>query len=473
MPFHEPTGNASCASSPFTDDKTLDLSTSARSEPAAADGTPAREQPSGPFARPRSMRRLMVGLGLLALAGSSCSARPTVHVVGRSPRTPAATPSPVRTKDASAGIVIRTRSAARGRVVGDGKYVPSAVVRINGHDELATLAGFSFRGREPYAAWFDRSSDRGRSWQAVGTPSRSLSAPSSQQFIGFVTGGRGWAASPDLYWTDDGGRHWHLQFSAPHPVNSDDMIGSLVIAAGNAWIDRVQCRGQRCRNGWESIARPGAQPRPLAAQPAGRWETSLVRPSAATAYALGLDRDRPKWHFHLDVTTDAGRAWTTRPLPCGLVTSMALPVLAADRPGDLWLACNRFVGMSGDTSTIWHSADGGRRWARVSPRNRYDGVFALSPISAGVAWALGSDPNGYVTVLWTNDGGRDFTALLSDPARVSAGGFSARSATAATLTGWVPAGSGRREVVLSTRDGGRLWHEYGLPVASGKSRVEP
>jgi photosystem II stability/assembly factor-like uncharacterized protein len=342
----------------------------------------------------------------------------------------------------------------------NGKYVPTSPVILGGGQELLAMGGFSFGRKNPYESWFERSADGGRTWHAS-PASRSEHGPSTMDQLVFLDARRGWAGH---WWTGDAGAVWHRWLPRGDYVN-------IAPSGSSAWADIADCRHETCdRDVVETVASPGASPRPLPAQPPFTIQPyTLVHPSADTGYVLsnghrGADR------MVVEASRDTGLTWQVHDTPCREPAAAgAFPDLAATGPDDLWLVCQNTIEPDESLSTVYWSRDGGTSWTQQTAKPIGENVGPLSPASGQVAWALSTRRDGSTSVLRTRNGGRSFTTVLDS--RMSGFGtdeMTVLSPTSVTLSGFegTPIGA-RLELVYTTHDGGRTWQRSTLPAPAG------
>jgi photosystem II stability/assembly factor-like uncharacterized protein len=283
-----------------------------------------------------------------------------------------------------------------------------------------------------------------------------------------VSPNRGWAYGEGLYWTSDGGVTWH-----------DELPGASAVVSvlhRSAWIVVARCVGTAdCPETIYSTPGPGDPLTRLASQPPGSLSVAtLLHPALSTAFALLA---HPRGGLSFEATTDGGRHWTGRPLPC-LAGADFSTMLSAAGPGALWLTCQRPSGLMDEHSglaEIYRSADGGRSWALVTAPGTHltDGLHDLSSLRAvsdSDAWAIESDQSGLGRLMRTTDGGRHWALVLDGTAKTpfSIDGLATRSDGTAWVSVHTYPQDGRQQLeVYRTADGGRTWQVSTLPVPKG------
>jgi photosystem II stability/assembly factor-like uncharacterized protein len=160
----------------------------------------------------------------------------------------------------------------------------------------------------------------------------------------------------------------------------------------------------------------------------------------------------------LVTTSDAGRSWAARPLPCP--ASEPAWQLSAAGPGSLWLVCEGTPQSQFTPGVIYRTVDGARSWTRMAGEDSL-GVHA---VSNRVAWAVEDDPSESVIVR-TTDGGRTWHTVLTRANTIAdVEAFAPRGPDGAQAIALVCSASGCRFVAYSTRDAGQTWQATALPA---------
>jgi photosystem II stability/assembly factor-like uncharacterized protein len=308
-------------------------------------------------------------------------------------------------------------------------------------DPLANILCVTFSG--PQDGWaivghpesatamisIDRTTDGGHSWSVVPLPGSGNSVTTAS--ISFAGPADGFAAfnhyqqpHAQVFTTDDGGAQWHLVSAAGPAVGA----GIEFTSPGDGWGIDDSGRLYRTTDGglhWSQPQLPGLgqQARQSghgaaasASLPAffGRLGVLLVREPGSAS---------PAGQAEVDTTDDGGRSWQSHPLPfdvgAQLYQSAAQMPFAAAGPG-AWF----YFGSSelGDktyamVTFLRATTDGGRSWTAILPNLGVTGIQLLAFATPSDGWAVVRDcvgigcPGTGWLLLFTSDGGRDFTAV--------------------------------------------------------------
>ncbi len=366
---------------------------------------------------------------------------------------------------------------------------------------LAPRLWLAFRAHEPYGdSWSAllRSSDAGRHWRRLPLPrgAQALRFASPQVALASADaqacrGRRSDEFGPrmQLWRTSDGGWTWRPLAGTCAPSNSvadfDFVAPHLAFAIqGNA--DSLQRFGvlRRSTDGgatWTTVARDR------------RHTPFRVHFSDRRHGTLFEEAGRPAWQrvlILLATTTDGGRTWTRHGLPAEGVDE------AGSLAGrDVWVGHTR-------SGVVWHTNDGGRRWALTTAPRSLDpgsdsyfpellagsGVLILSsgagPVESrdgGRTWtpvrwpsprdaALVAGRGAYVAYGDRRDQVRLVTPAGSQPLSLPAGARHVSEAAFASPAAGLIVGVRTidRETPYATHDGGRSW----TPVAHSRQRPE-
>lgn len=341
-----------------------------------------------------------------------------------------------------------------------GKFDAPVVAFGSASSGLVELGGYVGTSSTLYT-WFDRTGDGGATWSA-GHVTRRPHAASTQIGVTFTGEQFGWAYQPSLDRTDDAGRSWRSEPTAP------TMVTGLSTAGSATWLLGAPCPD--CRASLYRSKGPTAPVLRVAQQPpvAGR----LVAVARLTIQRGVVLATAPQHRFVIARTRTTGRSWHVGPAPCAASTQPTL----SDAGGALWLACvqpsTSMCGCDGRV-TVYRSLDGAATWRRMTPRGTQpatavSGISTLRPASASVAWAVTSRGNAS-SLLRTVDGGRTWHVVLSS--RHAAGTDMRSLAVLDGQTAWLVASGardgGRIFWVYRTTDGGQSWHHAVLPAPPG------
>jgi photosystem II stability/assembly factor-like uncharacterized protein len=230
------------------------------------------------------------------------------------------------------------------------------------------------------------------------------------------------------------------------------LTGPVAVAGSSTWVIGYGCVRGNCPAAVYTTGRVGGALRRLPHQPpAAGSVVAMRRPARSVAWLLFAG---PRGRSRLVITSDAGRSWATRPLPCPAAEQAGQ--LSAAGPGSLWLICQGTPGARSVTGVLYRTADGARTWKRIGGENSLT-VYAVSDRAA---WAVQNDPSDSVIVR-TTDGGRTWqTVLRRANAEVQA--FAPEGASGAAAIARVFTTTGVRFVAYRTRDAGKTWRRAAL-----------
>jgi len=326
-----------------------------------------------------------------------------------------------------------------------GKYQALAVAFPGRGTGIAAIAGYSGQSTTIWS-WFERTSDGGRHWTA-GRPARGQHQPGAQAGLAFVSARQGWAYGPDLFFTRDGGATWRAE---PAPFL---LTGPVAVAGTSTWVVGYACPRADCPATVYTTTGVGGALRRLSVQPTGTGNVIVMRrPSRTMAWLLLA---LPHGRLRLATTSDAGRSWATRALPCPARDRVGLQ-LSAPGPGSLWLVCQGTPGAGSVPGVVYRTADGGRTWRRMGAEN----ALSVYAVSGRAAWAVASNASNSL-VMRTTDGGRTWHTVLSRPdTYVEA--FVAQGPDAAQVIAPVFRANGLSFVAYRTSDAGKTWQRAAL-----------
>lgn len=294
-----------------------------------------------------------------------------------------------------------------------------------------------FGRRDAWLATFDcatagvhlyRTSDGGRSWRSLGTPSgHSCSAPGTT-FLSFVDARHGWMepVSPtgpagSLDETTDGGRSWKHVTNGP-----GDGAGRFLpclapirfVSASAGWLGRCD----EARGGVFSTADGGRRWKHAAIEVRdGRFDVPWFHGrdgvEAATVGSGPVGRSGQTRAVTFSVTRDGGRAWatrSTRPIascPLSAYTTDSWPASVVNSRV-WWIVSGR------NRPSVQITADGGRTWRTVAARGLSAtpcSVLRVSAASPKAAWVVARIGRSNTALYRTVDGGRDWQRVTLFP----------------------------------------------------------
>jgi photosystem II stability/assembly factor-like uncharacterized protein len=328
-----------------------------------------------------------------------------------------------------------------------GKYQALALASPGRRVGVAAFSGFP-GGSTTVWSWIARSTDAGMRWTA-GQPARGPRQPGAQSGLVFLSARQGWAYGPDLFFTRDGGATWRAERT------SFPLTGPVAVAGTSTWVVGYPCTRGDCAATIYTAGRVGGALRRLPVQPTTDGSVLLMRrPTPSVAWLLLAE---PHDGVRLVTTSDAGRSWATRPLPCPVGERFGQQ-LSAVGARSLWLVCEGTPGAGTVPGAIYRTTDGARTWTRAGDGYSLE-VYAVND---RLAWAVEGDASTSLVVR-TTDGGRTWHTLLRRPdTYVQA--FTAEGPDAAQAITPVFGANGLRFVVYRTTDAGRTWQRTALPA---------
>ena len=301
--------------------------------------------------------------------------------------------------------------------------------------------------------------DGGRTWHRLTRPTRALGGVYSTcqhgrpcvQEVRFATPLIGYAFSPALLMTTDGGRHWHLLKETG--VTSLEAAGGTVVrvAAGYEGCAGAPYQVESAADGsnsWQALPAPMIET--ICPPVLYRQDSRIVL--AGYGNAAGGVRATAR----IDRSADGGRTWTAGPDSCGGKDGYA-STLALAPPSTLVLVCRHQMAR--------HNGTFGPAWIRISTDDGSsfgaDEHLPMLPVPKGTitGYQLAAASAARLLVVETGlsgsrlvrsgDGGRSWTTSLRFPGtgNVLLVGFEDPQ-TARVAEG---------DTVWTTRDGGRSW----------------
>jgi photosystem II stability/assembly factor-like uncharacterized protein len=278
-----------------------------------------------------------------------------------------------------------------------------------------------------------RTTDGGSSFAGIPSPPVSASDVSQLRFASPLDG---YAFSPELWQTANGGANWT---NVPIP----GQVTELEAADGEAYV-LVTGAGSSNSTSNELLAAPvGSQLWRLVPTPTPLGYGAQFALSGPNLYVLGGNGD-----LALLYSADQGVQFSQRVDPCtaGLGGSVTV---AADGTSTLWAACP-----TGTMAEAMLSTDGGVTWRVATATGAFPNSLTLAAASSSVTLASPAPETLSGALVWTTNGGSTYTVVLSgsNPSSVSWVGFSEPSRAYALLAG----------SLFESSDGGATWRSVAL-----------
>jgi photosystem II stability/assembly factor-like uncharacterized protein len=177
----------------------------------------------------------------------------------------------------------------------------------------------------------------------------------------------------------------------------------------------------------------------------------------------GVGNVFPTGSQRLESTSDGGRTWRARPVPCPRPAAVATAVSFVS-PTQGWLLCTGQMGAGNADRAIMQTTDGGRTWStvaqallggptsgRLTTSGYPTGIFFL-PDGHGWMWAERG-----VGIQVTTDGGRSWLTRGTVPNGADTSMSSTRILSDRTGLALLTNGNDQATQLIDTFDGGRTW----------------
>lgn len=212
--------------------------------------------------------------------------------------------------------------------------------------------------------------------------------------IRFATAKIGWAYTPDLYLTTNGGKNWKKM---PLPGDGKQVL-DLTTTATEVYAIVSPCayetgicaskpltawRAQNAKPAWTQMKTPKLHIN----------VSADVSALGNTVYVVDSNLDGPKHPSQLLASTNGGKTFTARPVPCTADEEKTLIQAVPYSPTKVGLLCDGNPGFSKAVKAVYLSADNGKT-------DKFAGIMGLFGIQAGLAIS----PTGKLAVESWSDG---------------------------------------------------------------------
>jgi hypothetical protein len=254
--------------------------------------------------------------------------------------------------------------------------------------------------------------------------------------------------------TDDGGRTWHVTRRG-----GDHIYDVTVDGSQNAWVLSGPCAMGTC------------QIHVLFSGDRGQtWERrstgDLKHVSFVSANeGWGVGNLFTSGSQQLEWTTDGGRNWHSRPVPCPRAAATATDVSFVSVANG-WVTCSGVAGAGNADRVMLETTDGGKTWSMVAQAKLGEPSSGSGLTVSGYPSGLFFLPDGHgwmwaeraVGIETTSDGGRSWHVVGTVPNGASTSISSAWFLTDTTGFAVLANGDSGAEQLIETLDGGRSWH---------------
>jgi photosystem II stability/assembly factor-like uncharacterized protein len=293
------------------------------------------------------------------------------------------------------GVVFPAAASASGGPP-PGKFIANSTSWIS--PSTGWVLGQVSCGKNKVCSQVRQTVNGGKTWLIVGkipAPIPKIGNPGAGiTEIRFATAEIGWAFTPDLYLTTDGGKSWK---KTALPGDGKQVL-DLATTAASVYLVVSPCAYETgiC------TSKPLTAWRALNAKPT--W-TQMKTPKlhinvsanvsalGNTVYVVNSNLDGPNHPSQLFASTDGGKTFTARPIPCTAEEEKTLIQAVPYSPTKVGLLCDGNPGFSKAVKAVYLSADNGKT-------DKFDGIMGLFGIQAGLAIS----PTGKLAVESWSDG---------------------------------------------------------------------
>ena len=352
------------------------------------------------------LRRAAVAVLILTAACSGASAKRVVPSPAGDTGSQSASPA-VTTPPPSTSPTPSAMGAAGGPV--PAAFKPVSVTFISAETGWALGTGTCAK---PPCTSIVRTRDGGQTWKGIPAPAAGTNTGDgslSTHELRFADQLNGFAFANSLFATHDGGGHWKR-------LAVKGSVASLEVAGGRFWA---------VVHGCDSVEGTCAAPGSVVTGAVGGDAVTTVMPLAPGVTGqvvvhgplvyLALARLNQQSTMPQLKVASGGGSFTARPIPCG---GTEVPYLAAASDTSLSLVCQSSDAGAGQQPKHYYaSADAGRTWSR---RADPAGLIGTVVAATGSAVFVGNQRTGLQV---SHDGGRTWTTSLASEAGTSYVGF--------------------------------------------------
>jgi photosystem II stability/assembly factor-like uncharacterized protein len=295
----------------------------------------------------------------------------------------------------AATIAIPVTAWASGGGPAPGQFIANSTSWVSA--STGWVLGAVSCGKNKVCSQVIKTTDGGTTWQKIGkipAPIPKLGNPGSGiTEIKFATAEIGYAFAPDLYRTTNGGKSW-----APVTIpGQGKQVLDLTATATQAYAVVSPCAYETgiCTSKPLTAWRAGLTAKTWTKMPVKLHINVSANVSALgnSVYVVNTNLDGPNHPSQLYASTDGGKTFTARPVPCTDQEEKALIQAVPYSPTKVGLLCDGDPGFSKAVKAVYLSADNGKT-------DSFAGIMGLFGIQA----SLTISPTGNLAVESWSDG---------------------------------------------------------------------